>query len=477
VNRRDVLGALGLGSAHALWWAFGCSGPARSVRGEQIASGGEVRTWLHDAVGRLAAAGFAAPRALAVTSRRTTAAIDILGARVQRGRSDGVVLVVRDKDGARREQVTTDLSASGVAAAVRALAGNARPGKIELSRPEVWNLGGGDEPSDAELIDQVDKLRQLDTAISSRVVYRAEVIDIDDANVWSIAAGHDREQRLVRVRQAVTRVAWNGTQPVIGEASHGWLGAIGAQALGKADIEGATHAALALTTPATFDDGIYAVVLDPSIVAQLIDAAVAAMLTTKAARRPEVAHRLAVGANVASPLITLVDDPTDAAKYGAYGSYRFDDQGEPGAPIALVEHGHVSGKLDDRRRSGHTGMLEPTASHLRLEPGTDERDALGGDGFVLEGGAGAVVDPASDRVIVAAARARELRGGQETGRTFADVELVGELGPLLAAVAGVSKQTRMFTMRDERDGRPRWRSIAAPWLRTKGRLRARRGPA
>jgi len=50
------------------------------------------------------------------------------------------------------------------------------------------------------------------------------MIDIDDATVWSVAQGRDLEQRLVRVRRSITRVAWNGTRPIVSEASRGWTG-------------------------------------------------------------------------------------------------------------------------------------------------------------------------------------------------------------------------------------------------------------
>ena len=227
-------------------------------------------------------------------------------------------------------------------------------------------------------------------------------------------------------------------------------------------------------TPTSFPDGEHAIALAPSVVAVLVDAAVRTLLTTGAARRPEVALRLAIGRRVAAPVLTLVDDP---AARGSYGGYQFDDLGGRAQPTTLLDRGQVVGVLAPRRRPGHIGPLEAAPSHLRVAPGIASRGGLLDEGFELEGGTSAVVDPASDRVVVAAARARELKAGTRTGRIYADIELVGDLGPLLASISTVSGEAETFGLRDERDGLPRFRSIEAPWLRGRGTLRARRRPA
>jgi TldD protein len=488
MNRREALGTLGMASAHTLLWAFGCHSAPRTVQ-HVAQSGGAVRTWLHDAISALRGAGLDAPHALAVTRRRTTAAIDVLGNGVSRGRGDGVVLSVRDRDGTAREHATSDLSADGVADAVQTLIGRSggAPKRVDFGRPRVWNAGGVNL-EDGVLLARVEAMATRDDALSSRIVYQAASIDIDDAIVWSVAPGQDLEQRLVRVRRAAMRVAWNGTRPVVSEVARAWSGSIDDQELAPGEIAGATRAALLLMTPTPFEDGDYGIVLSPDVAAAIVDAAVDALLTSAAMRRPEVARRLAIGASVASPLLTLVDDPTAD---GAYGGFHFDDEGELAAPVLLLDRGHVVGRLGDRagviagvatvagrgRRPGLVGRVAPAASHLKLAPGEGDREKLLEDGFILEGALGAVVDPASDRLVVAVARAKELHGGKLTGRVFADVELVGDLASVLASVQAASKETATLGVRDDIDGLPRWRSVETPWLRARGRLRARRTTA
>jgi predicted Zn-dependent protease len=489
-NRRELLRGLG---ASTLLWTFGC-GSAPVVVAPTSAPAEvtlRVRTWLRDAISRLAAL-YPSVHALAVARRRTTLAVDVVGSAVARARRDGVVLTVRDAAGVWREQVTSELTQSGILAAVRALGGGAKRGAVEFgpvpATPPIPRA-----IDDDELRNRVEALGRNDKAMSSRVVYAAALIDIEDAHVWSVSAGtkaapgHDREQRLVRIRKAVTRAAWNGSRPVLCEAERAWTGGIDDVQLDGAAVMQATRTALELMTPGAFDDKVRPVVLDPSLAASLVDAGTRALLTSAAMRRPEVARRNALGATVGSPLISLVDDPTVK---GAYGGYQFDDEGEPAAAITLIEAGRAVALLADRagggppgmrtrgRRPGHVGAIEPSPSHLRVASGTATPDALAEEGLVLEGALGTVVDPGTGRVVVGASRARELKKGRPTGRVFADVELVGDLRALMQGVTGSSAEVRTTAFREEELGEPRWRSVTAPFLRTEGFVRARRaGPA
>ena len=468
LDRRELLQALGVAGASA--WLAACGGQSRAIRRQpQIRD--EVRTWLREAVARLAAV-YPHVHALAVTRRRTTVGLDIVGSGIHHARRDGVVLAVRDRDGHVREVATSDLTGDGVATAVRALARQTRPARVTFPAPPPAPSAPV-VPGDAGLERRVQAIAESDRLLNSRIVYAAALIDIDDATVWSIAPDHDREQRLVRVRKRAIRAAWAGSRPVLAEAERGWIGDVDQYELGER-VEDATAAALLLTTPGTFDEKQHEVVLDPSVAATLIDTGTRALLTTTAARRPEVKARLAMGASLAAPAITIVDDPTVP---GAYGGFAFDDAGQPAAPVTLVDEGRVGALLATThrvRRPGHLGPSEAAPSHLRLAAGTTTWQALAGTGFILEGGQHALFDPSTDRVVVAAARAREVKSGMLTGRVFADVELVGTLATLLAAVTGVAQETAALSIREELDGEPRWRSVEAPYVATRGLVRMRR---
>ncbi|MBX3155394.1 MAG: hypothetical protein KF773_05310 [Deltaproteobacteria bacterium] len=478
-NRRELLGSFGIGTASTLLWTFGCGAPPPpAAPASPLEAAPQVRAWLRDAVARLAAV-YPSVHALAVARRRTTAAVDVLGAGVGHARRDGVVLTVRDAAGVWREQVTSELTQAGILAAVRTLGGAGKRAPVEFG--PVPPMPRAPRAMDAqELRNRAEALDRNDKAMNSRVVYAAALIDVEDAHVWSMRAGtkaapgHDREQRLVRMRKVVTRAAWNGTRPVLSEAERAWIGEIDDVQLDGATVMQTTRTALELMTPGAFDDRIRPVVLDPSVAASLVDAGTRALLTTATMRRPEVARRAALGATVGSAQLTLADDPT--AK-GAYGGFQFDDAGAPAARLALIEGGRAVALLDRARRPGHVGPVEPSPSHLVVAPGTAPAETLAEDGLVLEHGTGTVVDPSTGRVVVGAARARELRKGRPTGRVFADVELVGDLRALMSSVTGASVEVRATAYRDEDAGEPRWRSVQAPFLRAEGFVRARRAAA
>jgi predicted Zn-dependent protease len=300
------------------------------------------------------------------------------------------------------------------------------------------------------------------------------MLELDDAYVWSVAEHRDLEQRLFRVRRSITRVAWNGTRPIISEVTRAWSGGINDQTFSDEDLEHARDVALALMTPGAFPDGVHELVLGPDVVAAIVDAAARTLYTTQAQRRAEVAKRISVGAKITAPSVTIVDDPTVAS---AYGGFRFDDTGLPAAASSVITGGVVSNLIATGRRPGYVGSLEIMPSHLRVAAGAVEGSLAPDDGFILEGNRGVLVDASSDRVVIAVQRALEVKHGERTGRIYADVELVGELSTLLGTIGDATKQTRTIGIRDERDGLARWRSIEAPAWRAQGTLRARRRQA
>ncbi len=155
-DRREILGSLGIASASTLAWALGCGRSMRVMRPTPRTSA-DVRTWLRSAVERIAV-WYPEVHALAVTRRRTTAAIDVLGTGVARSHTQGLIFTFRDRDGTWHDHVTTDLTEVGVATAVAAVIGpSTKRASVDFGdaptpppEPTVW--------SDHTLRDRIEHL-------------------------------------------------------------------------------------------------------------------------------------------------------------------------------------------------------------------------------------------------------------------------------------------------------------------------------
>ncbi|MFD3515432.1 TldD/PmbA family protein [Streptomyces sp. NPDC058657] len=88
-----------------------------------------------------------------------------------------------------------------------------------------------------------------------------------------------------------------------------------------------------------------------------------------------------LGEDIASPLVTLTDDPSVA---GAVGSYAYDDEGTAGSPTTLIENGVLTGYLTDQESAARLGREssgngrcttalqppQPRMTNTCLSPGT-----------------------------------------------------------------------------------------------------------
>jgi len=158
-----------------------------------------------------------------------------------------------------------------------------------------------------------------------------------------------------------------------------------------------------------------------------------------------------LGAAVASPLLTLRDDPR---RPGGPASARFDDEGVPTRDKALIERGVLREFLHDSAtaaregvrsngcayRGDWSGLPGPGASNLFLAPGAMTREALIAgtkDGLlILEVLGTHMVDPVSGEFSVGVS-GLEISGGA-LGRPFKGAMIAGNLLDLLSRVDAVA---------------------------------------
>jgi TldD protein len=154
---------------------------------------------------------------------------------------------------------------------------------------------------------------------------------------------------------------------------------------------------------------------------------------------PQYAGRL--GQTVAGEFLTIIDDPT--LPY-ARGSYAFDDEGVPAAPVAVVRSGvlcdylydRVSARRDRRAPNGH-GRREsfrhrpiPRMSNLYIAPGRDDPARIVGEldrGLLVTRMGGGEVNTATGEFVFGVDEGYWVDGGRPRHR-LRDASILG-VGP------------------------------------------------
>ena len=196
--------------------------------------------------------------------------------------------------------------------------------------------------------------------------------------------------------------------------------------------------------------GRRAVVFEPWVAVEFLEV-LARLLSAEEAQggRSLLAGRL--GRKIASPLVTLRDDPR---RLGGPASARFDDEGVPTRDKPLVEGGVLREMLHDAAtaaregaasngcgyREGWSGLPGPAPSNFFLAPGALSRDALIGgtkDGLlVLEVLGTHMVDPVSGEFSVGVSGLEISKGA--ISKPFKGAMLAGGLLDLLSRVDAVA---------------------------------------
>jgi TldD protein len=164
-----------------------------------------------------------------------------------------------------------------------------------------------------------------------------------------------------------------------------------------------------------------------------------------------------IGQQVASPLVSMVDDPLVE---GGYGGFFFDDEGEPARPITIIRDGILERGLGDLSSSLYLGV-DRTASGRRESfarkpyarmsntyflPGESTREEMLASverGVYLEHGSSGMEDPKDWGIQVICHYGREIVDGQFTGRVFSPVGITGFVPDLLKSVSMVGNEVAL----------------------------------
>jgi TldD protein len=460
----------------------------------------EIREQLRAHVGALARYG-AEASAFVELRRRTHARVDSGERAVEQRTLAAAVLAIRTAQGTSLERATTDLTRAGLAGAAEALiadAGGRAHGRAPPPRatPQDIDLGGSipGAAAPAAWLPRVAALLDRGRTLGgSRIVYRAAYLAIDESDRLLITAGRDVRQRITRARGGLLVVAAGGAALYADAAER--EGAIGLDVLAVDDaaLAAAADNALALLAARAAPAGDHDVLLAPDVAAAVTLAAIVRPLEAGSWVTGESRAAALVGASVGSPLVNVVDDPTE--RRGS-ASYRFDDEGWPAARTALIENGVLRAALTDRSSAAALGLprtgngrrpsalapIAARASNVALAAGTGGRDevmAAVDAGLMLEGPLDVAVDPRRWTARVRIARAREIRGGKLTGRLYGPVAWSVEVPAMLAAIRALSAPAVRVTEAGrggasdgDADADEPSVSVAAPFVVTRGAIGA-----
>jgi PmbA protein len=201
------------------------------------------------------------------------------------------------------------------------------------------------------------------------------------------------------------------------------------------------------------------IVLDPWVTAQLLGI-VAGVFSADAVLKGRSLFAGRLGEQVASPLVTLLDDPTDPA---AWGATETDGEGLATRRTPLIEAGTAAGYLFDSYtaramggastgsavRYGFKTTPSPGPQAVRLVPGTRSAEEIWaevGDGLVIQEVAGmhSGVNPVSGDFSTGAEGVR-LRGG-EPAEPVREVTIASTLQRMLSGVVAVGADLEQFPM-------------------------------
>jgi TldD protein len=302
-----------------------------------------------------------------------------------RDRGAGIRVVVGDTTGFAH---TADLTPEGLSAAAEAAAAAARSGgggvrTVELTRQQTARSGVKVLPDAVGKGAKVELLRRADDAARAeggairqvRARYADSRRQILVANSDGLLTGDDQ----VRTLFVVSSVAFGDTGMQTGSESVGRT--IGFELFDRYEVEGVarTSARRALTklTARPAPSGTLPVVIGRGGGGVLFHEACGHGLEKDLVDKGASAFKGRLGQQVASPLVTLVDDGTMAEEWGHFG---IDDEGTPAQRNVLIEDGVLTdymwdflrSRKDGRARSGngrrqsyqHLPMVRMTNTYL-----------------------------------------------------------------------------------------------------------------
>ncbi len=203
--------------------------------------------------------------------------------------------------------------------------------------------------------------------------------------------------------------------------------------------------------------GIYDVVGTPEITGLIAHEAFGHGVETDMYLKDRARSRDFLGEMIASPLVSIVDDPSLPA---AYGSYFVDDEGRPAKPTYIIKDGRFVQGLTSTyssavlslpatangRRESYARKVYTRMSNTFFQPGTtspEEIIASLDNGIYLTKGMSGMEDPKGWGIQVIVLYGKEIKNGRVTERVFSPLGITGYVPDLLKDVSMVGSDFKV----------------------------------
>jgi TldD protein len=317
------------------------------------------------------------------------------------------------------------------------------------------------DPADLSIQEKLDRCRELHRRLDGRdpriVNCQIEYLELSEHAVFASQYA-DLAQRVERVRLfLVVVVAGEDGQIKYDYVSKS--GGAGWEVLNFTDeeIQNVVDSSLALLTSERIEPGEYQVITAPGVSGVICHESFGHGVETDMflKKRARAAHF--IDRTVGSPLVNIVDDPSQP---GGYGSYFFDDEGRMASRTQVVENGLFRRGITDfysataldiprsanGRRQDYSRKAYARMSNTYFDTGTstlEEMLAQVDHGVYLDKWSSGMEDPQGWGIQVTCHYGHEIKGGKVTNRVFSPIGISGYVPEVLQSISAVSTGLRL----------------------------------
>ncbi len=343
-------------------------------------------------------------------------------------------------------------------------------------------------PANLPLPEKLERLHALQSQAQGwhRQIVNAELSYSDREEVKLFTGGgRQMQQHITRTMLGLTVVVADGAAMQYHWLTHAGTGGFEVAQVSEAELADVCETALRLLDADKIEPGLYDVVTDPTVSGTIAHECFGHGVELDLFPKGRARSADYFDQRVAAAGVEMYDDPTVA---GAYGTYFFDDEGQPAAPTQILRDGVLVAPLSDlisatltgNRRSAN-GRREDYArkSYARMSNtffgrgATPPEDLLAGVeyGIYLRQASSGMEDPLGWGIQVTAHYGEEIINGQRSGRLFAPIGITGYVPDLLQSISGIGSDFALDGAWCGK-GHKEWVPVSSggPHLRMKARL-------